>query len=157
MSPYESLQQQADDDGIVVIDCPLPDGRQAIYIRAQQTPVLAVEKALEPSEAACACAEALGHHYTGGANTLALSPRDAGRQRYRARGWAYRRLLPLPSIAEAYLEHDANPHAMAEALCVSAPFLECAIGYYREQYGPLARLPPYQFQFIPWFEVTKIT
>lgn len=155
--PYheEELRRTADEEKLAIVRCAMPQARASAYVRSEAVEggVIAVDRALEGPDACAAVAESLGYHFTACGNLVCAAPRARERQQRRARGWAYRRMLPLEAIARAWLAFDANAFAVAEALGVPIRFLESAIAQYAEHYGVSMRTGAYHIYFEPYFHV----
>lgn len=153
MTREEGLQRLAAEASVEIIEVDMPEGTRSAYVRDANTAVIGLSTGLAGAEARCVCAEELGHHFTGCGNLLALPEGEVKRQRGRARAWAYRELLPLGAIAEAYLQQDGNGFAMAAALGVTPAFLDRAIAHYGRAYGEAVCLAGYAVRFAPCFHV----
>lgn len=156
MTKLELLEERAAQAHVQLIACPMPQSLCAAYVRSREKCVIGVAQGLPRPEATAAVGEQLGHHFAQGTNLLEAPTEEAGRQRRAAAKWAYRQLLPLDELGEAYLLFDANPFSMAEHLDVPVRFLDNAVAAYRERYGVCACTGRYTFRFIPYFEVGRL-
>lgn len=68
----------------------------------------------------------------------------------RARAWAYKKLVPLDKLIQAFNEGIRSRYELAEYLEVTEKFLEDAINYYRQKYGLYHRIGDYYIYFEPF-------
>lgn len=142
---YEILLAESDSAGLIVKEKPLKynDGR----IRGKR---IAIRNTLSTStEKGCVLAEELGHHYTTVGNILEQTSYNNQKQEYRARIWAYNKLIGLNGIVSAYKAKCQNLYEMAEHLDVTEEFLKEALDCYRSKYGPYVKLDNYIIYFEP--------
>ena len=142
---------EADDDGLLVAEMPLPlsDGRikgRCIAIR-QDIPTLA--------QKACVLAEEIGHYHT---NTMDIL--DQGKVLNRkieraGRLWAYDKLIGLSGIIKGYLARCRDRYELAEYLGVTEEFLQEALDCYREKYGEHTEVDGYTIMFEPSLAVIE--
>ncbi len=107
-------------------------------------------------EKACILAEELGHYYTSYGDILDQSAVNNRKQEYRARLWAYNKLIGLTGIIRAYEYGCHNLYSMADHLDVTEEFLHDAIKYYRGKYGEYTTLDNYIIYFEPHLGVFKL-
>lgn len=100
-------------------------------------------------EKACVLAEELGHYHTSTDDILDQSKLLNRKQEKRARSWAYKRLMPLPKIIEAYKAGVRNRYEMADYLGVTEIFIEDAIDRYKEEFGLYVPVGKYTIYFEP--------
>ena len=111
--------------------------------------ILLNKKLRSTAEKTCILAEELGHHHTSAGNIMDLTDIRNRKQELRARDWAYRRLVPLGKIVEAYHEGVTSRHELAEYLGVTEEFLQAALKRYREKYGTYAMVDKHIVYFDP--------
>lgn len=129
---YEKLLIEANNEGINVYERDIGKFK-GLYIDGN----IALNRSIKTcSEKACVLAEELGHYYTTYGNILNQNKAENRKQERRARAWAYERLVSLESLIEASKHAIRNKHELAEFLGVSEKFIEEAIKYYKEKYGP---------------------
>lgn len=149
---YEVLLCEAAKEGLTVKEKPLKynDGR----IKGNR---IAIRKGINTStEKACVLAEELGHHYTTVGDIISQSTAEERKQEFKARLWAYNKLIGLNGILSAY---KANCHTladMAEHLDVSEEFLSEALECYKKKYGSCAKLDDYLIYFEPYLGVMEL-
>ena len=101
------------------------------------------------AEKICILAEELGHHYTTSGDILDQSKIENRKKEIIARRWAYRKLVPLESLIEAYWAGISSRYELAEFLEVTEEFLEDAIKYYKDKYGLYHKINSYVICFEP--------
>lgn len=101
------------------------------------------------TEKACVLAEELGHYHTSTGIILDQSKVENRKQERQARKWAYKKLVPLLKIIEAYKAGIQNRYELAEYLEITETFLLEAIARYKEEYGIYTRLGCYTIYFEP--------
>lgn len=97
----------------------------------------------------CVLAEELGHHYTTVGNILDQSIASNRKQEYRARLWAYNKLIGLHGIISAHKSGCRNISDVAEYLDVTEAFLLEALQCYKQKYGLYVKLDNYVVYFEP--------
>lgn len=103
----------------------------------------------------CVLAEEIGHHHTTSGNILDQADLRNRKQELRARGWAYKRLIPLSRIVAAGQAGIEGRHDVAEFLGVTEEFLQFTIEYCQRKYGLFATYEGYLVYFEP-LSITKI-
>ena len=101
------------------------------------------------SEKACVLAEELGHHHTSIGDILDQSKLLNKKQEKRARNWAYKRLVPLSRIIDAYRAGVRNRYELADFLGVTEIFLEEALERYKEEFGLYKTIEEHTIYFDP--------
>ena len=155
MNNYEKLLDVAENDGITVTeDFDLSQTRfKGLYCDG----VIAINQEIETNaERTGILAEELGHHYTTVGDITSQSTTDERKQEFKARLWAYNKLIGLNGILSAY---KANCHTladMAEHLDVSEEFLSEALECYKQKYGSCAKLDNYLIYFEPYLGVMEL-
>lgn len=101
------------------------------------------------TEKNCILAEELGHYATNHGQIIDDSLNSIKQERL-ARLWAYKRLVPLDKIIEAYRYGCSNKFELAEYLDVTEDFLSDAIKAYKIKYGIFLELDDYIVYFEPF-------
>jgi len=104
----------------------------------------------------CILAEELGHYHTTVGNILDQTNTGNRKQEYRARLWAYNKMIGLSGIIAAYKANVHNRYEMAEYLDVTEEFLDEALSCYREKYGICTKFDNYIIYFEPTIAVLEI-
>ena len=149
MNTYEKLLTVADNDGITVTeDFDLSNTRfKGLYCNG----TVALNRELSTSaEKSSILAEELGHHYTTVKNITAQITVEDRKQEYRARLWAYNKLIGLQGILSAYRANCQTLNEMAEHLEISEEFLAEALECYRNKYGVCTKADNYVICFEPY-------
>ena len=115
---YEDLLDEALVDGLVVKEKPLVAYDGLIF-----GDKIAIKKDMTTAKKACVLAEELGHYHTTVGNILDQSNIENQRQEFRARVWAFEKILSIDKILEAASKGHTEPHTMAEYLDVDEEFL----------------------------------
>ena len=133
MTKFERLLQEAEESGIRVYNFDLGgNGLDGLYINGN----VALSNKIETNaRRACILAEELGHHYTTVGDILDQSDIGNRKQERKARAWAYRKMVPLSSIKQAFTMGHYEPWEIAEYLDVDERFLREAMQYYEEVHG----------------------
>ena len=127
---YEELLIEADSNNLITKEKPLPISKGRIKGNR-----IAIQRGLSETEKACILAEELGHYYTSTGNILDLSSVSNRKQEFRARMWAYKKMIPVETIVGALRYGCRSRYEIAEFLEVTEQFLEDAINKYKEKYG----------------------
>lgn len=115
---YEDLLDEALVDGLVVKEKPLVAYDGLIF-----GDKIAIKKDMTTAKKACVLAEELGHYHTTVGNILDQSNIENQKQEFRARIWAFEKILSIDKILEAASKGHTEPHTMAEYLDVDEEFL----------------------------------
>ncbi len=146
MTAYEELLQEAEDNGIEVIEFTFRGANKGMY--ADST--IAIRKDIETTtEKKCILCEELEHSYTTVGNIIDLEPVQNRKQEQLARNRSYERLIPLKSIIKASVECCTNLHELAESLDVTETLLKEALNYYQSKYGLFKEVDNYCIYFSP--------
>lgn len=149
---YEDLLKEADNQELIVKEKDLPGYKGRIYNNR-----IAIRKNMTSVEKECVLAEELGHHYTTVGNILDQSSADSQKQEYRARLWAYNKLIGLYGIISAHKSGYKNISDVADYLEVTEDFLREALLCYRNKYGTYVRLDNYVVYFEPCIGVFEMS
>lgn len=142
---YEDLLIEADENNLITKEKPLRayDGR----IKGSR---IAIRKDLATSkEKKCVLAEELGHYYTSVGDILNLSDKNNCKQEAIARSWAYRKIITLDGIIDAYECGCTNRYELAEHLNVTEEFLLNGISELERKHGYRVIMDNYMIQFSP--------
>ena len=146
---YESLLDKAHQDGLIVKEKPLKynNGR----IKGMK---IAIRNDIDTTtEKSCILAEELGHYYTTTGNILDQSVVMNRKQEYRARLWAYDKMIGLSGLISAAKAGCQSQYEIAEYLDVTEEFLNEALATYRQKYGLGKLVDNYWICFIPNLQV----
>lgn len=116
---YEDLLDEALVDGLVVKEKPL-----VAYDGLISGDRIAIRKDMTTAKKACVLAEELGHYYTTVGNILDQSNLENQKQEFKARVWAYEKILSIEKILDAAAQGYTAPHDIAEFLDVDEEFLK---------------------------------
>jgi len=143
---YETLLNVAQTEHVKVLYLPMRENLKGLYYDQ----VIALNKNIETTaEKTCVLAEELGHYYTSIGNVLDQSKIQNRKQERRARAWAFKKLVPLDKLLEAFNEGIRTRYELAEYLEVTEKFLDDAIKFYRRKYGLYCRVGDYYIYFEP--------
>lgn len=123
---YEKLLNEAYEGGLIVKEKTLngSDGR----IKGKR---IAIRKDIETrASKCCVLAEELGHFATSVGDVLNQDSLDVQKQEYKARCWAYEKMLPLQAIDSAFGYGCKEVWEIAEYLNIDEEFLRDALAYY---------------------------
>lgn len=115
---YDELLDEATSDGLIVKEKPL-----VVYDGLIFGDKIAIKKDMTTAKKACVLAEELGHYHTTVGNILDQSNIENQKQEFRARIWAFEKILSIDKILEAASKGHTEPHTMAEYLDVDEEFL----------------------------------
>lgn len=141
-----TLLNEAEKECIEVVSLPFKGNLKGLYYDK----VIGLNKNIETTaEKCCVLAEELGHYYSTIGNILDQKKIQNRKLERRARAWAYKKLVPLYKLVEAYKDGIKNRFELAEYLQVTEEFLDEALKYYKEKYGMYYRLGKYWICFEP--------
>ena len=151
MTTYEDLLVLSDKEELIVKEKPLQgsEGR----IKGNR---IAIKRNMPTIKKKCALAEELGHHYTTVGDITAQITIEEQKQEYKARLWAYNKLIGLQGILSAYKAGCHTLIEMAEHLEVSEEFLAEALECYRKKYGVCTKINNYVIYFEPNLGVMEL-
>ena len=154
MNSFERLEDEACKDGIDVVSHKFKSQRiKGLYCSG----IIGINKDIKTTaEKSCVLAEELGHHYTSVGDILDMSDTSNRKQEYRARLWAYDRMIGLSGIIKAYKARRMDSATeMADYLDVTEEFLMEALNCYKSKYGQCVRLGRYYIMFGPLAVIEK--
>lgn len=143
---YEELLTEANQNGIDVIDYDfISTNIKGLYCDG----TVALSRAATETEKSCVLAEELGHHYTSSGIIIDQTSTSNRKQERRARIWAYKKAFALTDLILAFKAGCRNRYEFAEYLEITEAFLQEAIDYYKEKYGPYIIQKPYVIYLDP--------
>nr|WP_300001688.1 ImmA/IrrE family metallo-endopeptidase [Tissierella sp.] len=142
---YERLIIEAEKENIEVVEISFRSNVKGLYSDG----VIATKKSMSNKEKATILAEELGHYHKTYGNILDQSSIINRKEERKARIWAYKRLIGLLDIIDAYKAGIKNRYELSEYLGVTEEFIIEAIEYYRDRYGLYVRLDNYYIYFEP--------
>lgn len=151
MKKYEHLENEACEEGVDIIDYNFKSSNlKGLY----QDNTIALSRQIKTSaERNCILAEEMGHHYTSAGNILDPKNVMNRKQEYRARIWAYCKLLQPTDLIDAFKNGCRNRFETAEYLDITEDFLENSINYLKTQYPNGYFVDNYYIQFIPNLQI----
>ena len=142
---YEDLLTDADHAGLLVKEQNLLE-----YDGLIKGDRIAIRETIPTQVAkACVLAEELGHHYTSSGIIIDQTSTSNRKQERRARIWAYKKAFELTDLILAFKSGCRNRYEFAEYLEITEAFLQEAIDYYKEKYGPYIIQKPYVIYLDP--------
>ena len=142
---YEDLLTDADHAGLLVKEQNLLE-----YDGLIKGDRIAIRETIPTQVAkACVLAEELGHHYTSSGIIIDQTSTSNRKQERRARIWAYKKAFALTDLILAFKAGCRNRYEFAEYLEITEAFLQEAIDYYKEKYGPYIIQEPYVIYLDP--------
>lgn len=148
---YENLLKESNNKGLIVKEKNLlsADGR----ILGNR---IAIRKDLSTTkEKTCVLAEEIGHYETSVGDILDQRIAENRKQEFRARMYAYNKLIGLQGIIDCYEYGCTNIHEMAEYLGVTERFVYDALEAYGQKYGTHVQFNEYVVRFNPSLSVMK--
>lgn len=132
MNLYEEMLSELEDKEIIIREVNLKSSANGLY----QDGVIAINKKLETTkEKICILAEEEGHHEKTYGNIQRLDSIENIKQEYKARLYAYEKLINLDNLTLYLSKGITNKYELADALNVTDEFLEDAIFTYKNKYG----------------------
>ena len=142
---YEDLLTDADHAGLLVKEQNLLE-----YDGLIKGDRIAIRETIPTQVAkACVLAEELGHHYTSSGIIIDQTSTSNRKQERRARIWAYKKAFLIDDLIQAFKAGCRNRYEIAEYLEITEAFLQEAIDYYKEKYGPYIIQKPYVIYLDP--------
>lgn len=144
---YEELLDEAQKDNIYVIEDAVFKSKSDGLINGN---VIGINKNIRSyTKRGCVLAEEIGHYYTTTGNILNQSEVFNRKQEYRARLWAYNKLVGLTGLVKAYQAGCTNIFDTAEYLNITESFLIEALQCYKSKFGTHAKIDNYIIYFEP--------
>lgn len=142
---YEELIIEAERQNIEVYEVNFPTKIKGLY----SDNVIAINKKLSSKEKVCIIAEEIGHYYKTYGDILDQSHVVNRKEERKARIWAYKRLVGINDLINAYKAGVRNRYELAEYLNVTESFIEEVITYYKQAYGSYMNIDNYVVYFEP--------
>lgn len=118
---------------------------------------IAINKRLKTDrEKYCVLAEELGHYHLTIGDISDQKKITNRKQEKIARNWAYKKLVGITELINAFNKGVKHRYELAEYLNVTEEFLDEAIQYYREKYGLCYEIDNYLVYFEPRLGILKI-
>lgn len=148
---YTDLLKEADSCSLITKEKPLRanDGR----IKGNR---IAIRSDIPFVQKKCVLAEELGHYHTTTGDILDQSSSNNRKQEYKARLWAYDKLIGINGILRAYQHGCKSLHETAAYLEVTESFLSDALKKYRQKYGIYTTIDNYVIYFEPYLGVLEL-
>ncbi len=148
---FDELLEECDKKSIVVKEKHLRscDGRIS-------NNKIAIRKDIPTVQKTCVLAEELGHYHTTVGNILDQSIVENRKQEKKARVWAYRKLITLDKILDAFLYGCRNRYEAAEYMGVTEEFLAEALVELKSRRGPCFKQGDYIVFFEPTFAIMRM-
>lgn len=133
MVDYEELLQIAYDQGVQVVDFDFEGDMTGYYCNN----VAFIDKnTTENKEKKCILAEELGHHFTAVGDITGEDTIEKCKQEQLGRRWGFEALLPINDILDVIIDGYDCLYLAAEQLDVTPEYLQEALVYYSQKYGP---------------------
>ena len=143
---YETLLQEAHDEGVEVVYIPLRGSLKGLY----SCNIIAINSSTATeAEKACILAEELGHYHTTVGDILDQTKVQNRKQERRACAWSYKRLVPLDKLIQASNLGIRSRPELAEYLHITEQHLSAALQHYKEKYGLYHHISGYWVCFEP--------
>lgn len=151
MNKLECLEDEAYAEGIDIIDYNFnSDNIKGLYVDG----IIALNQKIETTnERTCILAEELGHHETSFGNILDQSVTANRKQEYKARIWAYKKIISPEDLFSAFKSGCRNRYEIAEHIGVTEEFLEEALAYFKTKYPEGLNEDFYMIRFIPNLQI----
>lgn len=149
---YENLLEESSQENLIVKEKDLSGYKGRIYNNR-----VAIRQNMTATEKGCVLAEELGHHYTTVGNILDQNATNNRKQEYRARLWAYNKLIGLRGIISAHNSGCKSMSDVADYLDVTESFLQEALLCYKQKYGLYVKLDNYIIYFEPVIGVCELS
>lgn len=151
MNKLECLEDEAFEAGIDIVSYNFnSENIKGLYVDG----VIALNQRLETTnEKTCILAEELGHHETSFGNILDQFSTANQKQEYKARIWAYKKIISPEDLYSAFKAGCRNRYEIAEHIGVTEEFLEEALAYFKNRYPEGLRKNSYMIRFIPNLQI----
>lgn len=142
---YEKLLKEAEKERIEVYEINFKGNIKGLY----SDNVIGINKNLSNKDKICIIAEELGHHYRSYGDILDQRDTTNRKEERRARIWAYKRLVGITDLVNAFNAGVKNRYELSEYLNVTESFIEEAVNYYHEKHGEYIIIDNYTVYFSP--------
>lgn len=151
MNTYEDLEKEACEDGIEIFHHSFKN--EALKGLCVDDTITLNTNLSTTAEKRCVLAEELGHCYTSHGDILNMASACNRKQEYRARIWAYKKLISLDDLYAAFKTGRRKRYEIAEYLEVTEPFLDEALSYFKTKYPYGLETTDYIIYFIPNLQI----
>lgn len=153
MNKYEELHNEAYEQDIIVKEVCLKSNSDGLYFDSK----IAINKnrLSNINEKTCVLAEELAHHYLTCGNILDTSIISNSKQEYKARLYAYNKLIGLNGLINAYKNGCRSRHEISDYLNITDSFLDEAINCYTSKYESYVEIDNYIIIFNPYFAILE--
>lgn len=143
---YEELIIETEKEGIDLYENNYIGKLKGLYVDNTITINTNIDSNVEKT---CILAEELGHYHTSHGDIVDQSKIENRKQERRARAWAYKRLVGIIDLVNAFKSGVKNRYELAEYLHVTEEFIEEALEYYKQRYGLYVQIDNYVVYFEP--------
>ena len=149
---YDELIIEAEKDGLKIKELPLSYGLKGLYKNGK---IILDSNLKTNNERNCILAEEIGHHYTTYGNIIDENDISNKKQELFARKWAYKKLVGILDIINAFKIGVRNRYELAEYLNITEVFLQSALDYYEIKYENWYEIDNYIIRFNPLGVIEK--
>ena len=149
---YDELIIEAKKDGLKIKELPLSYGLKGLYKNGK---IILDSNLKTNNESNCILAEEIGHHYTTYGNIIDENDISNKKQELFARKWAYKKLVGILNIINAFKIGVRNRYELAEYLNITEGFLQSALDYYEIKYENWYEIDNYIIRFNPLGVIEK--
>ena len=149
---YDELIIEAKKDGLKIKELPLSYGLKGLYKNGK---IILDSNLKTNNERNCILAEEIGHHYTTYGNIIDENDISNKKQELFARKWAYKKLVGILNIINAFKIGVRNRYELAEYLNITEGFLQSALDYYEIKYENWYEIDNYIIRFNPLGVIEK--
>ncbi len=149
---YDELIIEAEKDGLKIKELPLSYGLKGLYKNGK---IILDSNLKTNNERNCILAEEIGHHYTTYGNIIDENDISNKKQELFARKWAYKKLVGILDIINAFKIGVRNRYELAEYLNITEGFLQSALDYYEIKYENWYEIDNYIIRFNPLGVIEK--
>ena len=149
---YDELIIEAEKDGLKIKELPLSYGLKGLYKNGK---IILDSNLKTNNERNCILAEEIGHHYTTYGNIIDENDISNRKQELFARKWAYKKLVGILDIINAFKIGVRNRYELAEYLNITEGFLQSALDYYEIKYENWYEIDNYIIRFNPLGVIEK--
>lgn len=149
---YDELLIEAEKNGLKIKEKPLKHNLKGLYNNGR---IILDKKLSNNQERKCILAEEIGHHYTTYGNIIDENDISNKKQELFARKWAYKKLVGILDIINAFKIGVRNRYELAEYLNITEGFLQSALNYYEIKYENWYEIDNYIIRFNPLGVIEK--
>lgn len=143
---YEELLDKVEEEGIELYENNCIGKMKGLYV---DDTITLNSNLSNNTERRCVLAEELGHYYTSYGDIIDQSKIGNKQQERRARAWAYKKLVGIVKLVNAYKAGVRNRFELAGYLNVTEKFIDEALNYYKGKYGTFVQVDTYVVYFDP--------